>query len=51
MAKRQLEDDLVETVGTGERPDTPLAVIGVVGTVIACVAGALILVGLLIYFL
>ena len=51
MAKRQVEDELVETLGSGRRPHTPFAVIGVVGTVIACVAGAAILVGLLIYFL
>jgi hypothetical protein len=51
MAKSRTEDELVETLGTGRRASTPFAVIGVVGTVIACVAGAIILVGLLIWFL
>jgi hypothetical protein len=50
MAKSRTEDELIETVGTGRRASTPFAVIGVVGTLIACVAGAIILVGLLIWF-
>ena len=51
MAKSRAEDEFVETVGTGRRASTPFAVIGVVGTLIAVVAGAIILVGLLIWFL
>jgi hypothetical protein len=47
MVKREVEDEIVETLGSGRRPGTPFAVMGVVGTLIACVAGALILVGLL----
>ena len=51
MAKSRAEDEFVETVGTGRRASTPFGVIGVVGTLIAVVPGAIILVGLLIWFL
>jgi len=51
MAKSRAGDEFIETVGTGRRASTPFAVIGVVGTLIACVAGAIILAGLLIWFL
>jgi hypothetical protein len=51
MAKREVEDEIVETLGSGRRPGTPFAVMGVVGALIACVAGVLSLVGLLIYWL
>ena len=45
------EDEFVETMGRGRRSYTPFAVIGVVGSLVAVVAGILILVTLLIWFL
>ena len=44
------KDELIESVGRGRRAYTPFAIIIAVGSLIAVVAGALVLVTLLIWF-